>query len=331
MQQGGETNMAASYAWFLVLGSVFLVNLMKTLLPSISSFFSRLVQKDAEQESEMRSEVQEMKKEQISISMMDEFARYARLERKINKMTDKLKTHVKSRTAGQAKMKWVVNIVFYILQAALMVSLIWKYYADPVTVVPSKWIAPVERLVAFPTGLSRGPVQPEGELLSGQQAVVLAEQLQVLQTGLGAAQIDLCALELPGQTVPAGAGLTEQLLQDPGLVAVLGEDLGILLEVLQRHRVAVLEALQQPGLRPGCAQLLLQIHHAALQVPDAGGAGRLDPRLRNLGGLDRGQLQDVASVSIALLPESEEDLLHQALLPHTHLLICSYTLREEEQ
>lgn len=54
---------------------------------------SKVVQKDAEQESEMRAEIQEMKKEQASISMMDEFARYARLERKISKMTDKLKTH----------------------------------------------------------------------------------------------------------------------------------------------------------------------------------------------------------------------------------------------
>lgn len=62
---------------------------------SLSASFqlSKMVQKDAEQESEMRTEVQEMKKEQASISMMDEFARYARLERKINKMTDKLKTH----------------------------------------------------------------------------------------------------------------------------------------------------------------------------------------------------------------------------------------------
>ncbi|KAK9520656.1 hypothetical protein VZT92_020527 [Zoarces viviparus] len=148
--------MASGYAWFLVLGSVFLCNLMKSLLPTISSFLTKMVQKDAEQESEMRAEVQQMKKEQASISMMDEFARYARLERKINKMTDKLKTHVKSRTAQQAKMKWVVNIVFYILQAALMVSMIWKYYSDPVTVVPSKWIAPVDRLVAFPTGVAGG-------------------------------------------------------------------------------------------------------------------------------------------------------------------------------
>ncbi|XP_065816217.1 SH3 domain-binding glutamic acid-rich protein isoform X6 [Labrus bergylta] len=108
--------MATGYAWLLVLGSVFLCNLMKTLLPSISSFLTKMMQKDAEQESGMRIEIQEMKKEQSSISMMDEFARYARLERKLNKMTDKLKTHVKSRTAQQAKMKWIVNIVFYILQ-----------------------------------------------------------------------------------------------------------------------------------------------------------------------------------------------------------------------
>ncbi|XP_048121448.1 guided entry of tail-anchored proteins factor 1 isoform X2 [Alosa alosa] len=117
---------------------------------------SKVLQKDAEQEMEMRTQIQEMKKELSSISMMDEFARYARLERKINKMTNMLKTHVKSRTAHQAKMKWIVNIVFYILQAVLMISLIWKYYADPVTVVPSKWIAPLERLVAFPTGVAGG-------------------------------------------------------------------------------------------------------------------------------------------------------------------------------
>ncbi|XP_059389480.1 guided entry of tail-anchored proteins factor 1-like [Carassius carassius] len=148
--------MADGFNWFLVLSSVFLVNLVKTLLPSISSFLSKIFQKDADQEMEMRTEIQNMKMEMSTVSMMDEFARYARLERKINKMTDQLKTLVKSRTSQQAKMKWIVNIVFYILQAALMISLILKYYADPVTVVPSKWIAPLERLVAFPSGIAGG-------------------------------------------------------------------------------------------------------------------------------------------------------------------------------
>lgn len=62
-----------------------------------------MVQKDAEQESEMRAEIHEMKKEQSTISMMDEFARHARLERKINKMTDKLKTHGGRRAVQGSK------------------------------------------------------------------------------------------------------------------------------------------------------------------------------------------------------------------------------------
>lgn len=148
--------MDSTYNWLVVLSSVFLCNLVKSFLPSISSFMLKVLQKDAEQEMEMRTEIQNMRLELSTISMMDEFARYARLERKINKMTDKLKTHVKSRAAQQAKIKWIVNIIFYILQAALMVSLIWKYYADPVTVVPSKWISPLERLVAFPSGVAGG-------------------------------------------------------------------------------------------------------------------------------------------------------------------------------
>lgn len=71
-------------------------------------------------------------------------------------MTDKLKTHVKARTAQLAKIKWVISVAFYILQAALMVTLIWTYYSVPVAVVPSRWITPLDRLVAFPTGVAGG-------------------------------------------------------------------------------------------------------------------------------------------------------------------------------
>ncbi|KAM7322354.1 hypothetical protein ACRRTK_019195 [Alexandromys fortis] len=158
---------ADRWAWLLVLSFVFGCNVLRILLPSLSSFVSRVLQKDAEQESQMRAEIQDMKQELSTVNMMDEFARYARLERKINKMTDKLKTHgthlavtcnlaVKARTAQLAKIKWFISVAFYILQAALMISLIWKYYSVPVAVVPSKWITPLDRLVAFPTRVAGG-------------------------------------------------------------------------------------------------------------------------------------------------------------------------------
>ncbi|XP_060054713.1 guided entry of tail-anchored proteins factor 1 [Erinaceus europaeus] len=143
-------------AWLLVLSFVFACNVLRILLPSVSSFVSRVLQRDAEQEAQMRAEIQGMKQELAAVNMMDEFARYARLERRINKMTDRLKTHVKARTAQLAKIKWVVSVSFYVLQAVLMVSLIWKYYSVPVAVVPSKWVTPLDRLVAFPTRVAGG-------------------------------------------------------------------------------------------------------------------------------------------------------------------------------
>nr|8CR2_C Chain C, Guided entry of tail-anchored proteins factor CAMLG,Guided entry of tail-anchored proteins factor 1 [Homo sapiens]8CR2_D Chain D, Guided entry of tail-anchored proteins factor CAMLG,Guided entry of tail-anchored proteins factor 1 [Homo sapiens] len=158
--QSGSGSMSSAaadhWAWLLVLSFVFGCNVLRILLPSFSSFMSRVLQKDAEQESQMRAEIQDMKQELSTVNMMDEFARYARLERKINKMTDKLKTHVKARTAQLAKIKWVISVAFYVLQAALMISLIWKYYSVPVAVVPSKWITPLDRLVAFPTRVAGG-------------------------------------------------------------------------------------------------------------------------------------------------------------------------------
>ncbi|XP_070322887.1 guided entry of tail-anchored proteins factor 1 isoform X4 [Odocoileus virginianus] len=84
---------ADRWAWLLVLSFVFGCNVLRILLPSFSFFMSRVLQKDAEQESQMRAEIQGMKQELSTVNMMDEFARYARLERRINKMTDKLKTH----------------------------------------------------------------------------------------------------------------------------------------------------------------------------------------------------------------------------------------------
>uniref|UniRef100_A0A2K5I3Y4 Uncharacterized protein n=1 Tax=Colobus angolensis palliatus TaxID=336983 RepID=A0A2K5I3Y4_COLAP len=72
---------------------------------------SRVLQADAEQESQMRAEIHKLS----MVNMMEEFASYAVLERKINKMTDKLKTHVKARTTQLAKIKWMTSVTFYVL------------------------------------------------------------------------------------------------------------------------------------------------------------------------------------------------------------------------
>uniref|UniRef100_A0ABI8A7H8 Guided entry of tail-anchored proteins factor 1 n=1 Tax=Felis catus TaxID=9685 RepID=A0ABI8A7H8_FELCA len=196
---------ADRWAWLLVLSFVFGCNVLRILLPSFSSFMSRVLQKDAEQESQMRAEIQGMKQELSTVNMMDEFARYARLERKINKMTDKLKTHVKARTAQLAKIKWVISVAFYVLQAALMVSLIWKYYSVPVAVVPSKWITPLDRLVAFPTRVagSTPRMEPSAglELMTLRWRPELRSRVRCLTSGATPVPLKLLPLKALGPTV----------------------------------------------------------------------------------------------------------------------------------
>ncbi|CAN0221840.1 unnamed protein product [Lampetra planeri] len=172
--------------WAVVLFVVFLCNLCRLLLPAfallvrgtggnpthclslavlrgapvawfeLSGDVVRLTQPDSGRELELREELRKMRRELATISVMDEFARYARLERRINKASDELKTSLQARTTQLTTMKWVINISFYTLQAVVMITLIWNYYSTPVAMLPSKWVSPLEKLVAFPTGVPGG-------------------------------------------------------------------------------------------------------------------------------------------------------------------------------
>uniref|UniRef100_A0A8I5UQV2 Uncharacterized protein n=1 Tax=Pongo abelii TaxID=9601 RepID=A0A8I5UQV2_PONAB len=61
-----------------------------------------------------------MKQELSAVNMMDKFARSTRLERKINKMTNKFKTHVKAQTAQSGMIKWVISVAFYKLPSTMI-------------------------------------------------------------------------------------------------------------------------------------------------------------------------------------------------------------------
>uniref|UniRef100_A0A8D1NMP9 Tail-anchored protein insertion receptor WRB n=1 Tax=Sus scrofa TaxID=9823 RepID=A0A8D1NMP9_PIG len=147
---------ADRWAWLLVLSFVFGCNVLRILLPSFSSFMmSQILNSDA-QEAQIFSEIQDFSSTKVTLNFLLEFLLWTRHEVNIKNIVLKFKYHVKARTAQLAKIKWVISVAFYILQAALMVSLIWKYYSVPVAVVPRKWITPLDRLVAFPTRVAGG-------------------------------------------------------------------------------------------------------------------------------------------------------------------------------
>ncbi|XP_047098245.1 guided entry of tail-anchored proteins factor 1-like isoform X3 [Schistocerca piceifrons] len=59
-------------------------------------------------ERELKTEEAHVKAELATISMIDEFAKYARMQRKLNKIQNELKTVAASRLESQAKTKIAV-------------------------------------------------------------------------------------------------------------------------------------------------------------------------------------------------------------------------------
>ena len=47
---------------------------------------------DSEKDTNLKKQIGELKKEQDAINMMDEFAKHAKIQRKINKFTEELKS-----------------------------------------------------------------------------------------------------------------------------------------------------------------------------------------------------------------------------------------------
>lgn len=75
--------------------------------------------KMSEEEKKIRDELKELRKEIVSVSAVDEFARYARIQRKMNKLEEQLMSRGQSRMDGRESIRWkltkaiqVVNVMF---------------------------------------------------------------------------------------------------------------------------------------------------------------------------------------------------------------------------
>ena len=123
-------------------------------LPGISKKVVDLTVQENEKELQLRKDLKQLEEEIKTINMVDQFAQYAKLERKINKAKDELAKYKKSKSEVFLKLKLGTNIIFHIVQLICMLFIIWNYRSEPLISLPSGWVWPVGRILAFPTGIS---------------------------------------------------------------------------------------------------------------------------------------------------------------------------------
>jgi hypothetical protein len=137
---------------FLVLFLPLLVVSSKFVGP-VALRLSRLFFKADEKEKELAKTALELKNDMKKLSMVDEFAKYAKIQRRLNQINLDLEATVGARQSLQSQVKRILTISGHVLLALATAVTVYKYRSVPVFIVPDTWFFPLNYILAYPTGI----------------------------------------------------------------------------------------------------------------------------------------------------------------------------------
>jgi len=123
---------------------------------SITLFTEKVVQilsPQSQHELSLIQQLKDLRKQKSEINMTDEFARYAKCERKITKLTDELKALGAARGASVSRMKLIITILTNVVQVGILLSLVWSYKYESLMQIDPDWLWPGAHFIAFPSGI----------------------------------------------------------------------------------------------------------------------------------------------------------------------------------
>lgn len=135
---------------------VILFAILPNYSQKISSIISKYVYRVTDSEMNIRAEIKDLKTEQETISITEEFAKYAKLQRKIDKHTAEVKRLAALRNSKSAVVNMGVKAGIYITQAILMLVIVLTNKNEPLLMFPESWFYPLHNIVALPTGVPGG-------------------------------------------------------------------------------------------------------------------------------------------------------------------------------
>ena len=136
---------------FLLLWGSFLTACSQLVSPLVT-FLLGLTCTITDYELDLRAEIRDMRKALSEISKQDEFALYAKTERKINKLTEKLQTCTSARSVQYSKASWAFTISLHSLLGLTVMVTMWSHASTPVLSLPPQWTFPFSWLLSLPTG-----------------------------------------------------------------------------------------------------------------------------------------------------------------------------------
>ncbi|XP_038078716.1 guided entry of tail-anchored proteins factor 1-like [Patiria miniata] len=146
-----KIKMAASM--FVVFLAVFVLHLSRYFIPSIVKQVTKILFQDSQVEGSLKIKIKKLGDEQSELNVKEEFPKFARIDRKINKLKDELKKIRQSKTAKSFTVSWGLTLALNSVQTCCFIFLIWRYRHEPMLILNEEWLWPLSWFIAFPSAV----------------------------------------------------------------------------------------------------------------------------------------------------------------------------------
>ncbi|CAN7981729.1 guided entry of tail-anchored proteins factor 1 [Ixodes scapularis] len=131
------------FFWFVTFCGMF-----TAFIPLVVRMVLQVISQESEMESNLRRQVCDLRAELGGISIVDEFAKYAKIQRKINKMSEELSHQGQLKSTYTFKVRLAATAILYALMAITVAYLVWNYRSQPIVVLPEQWLSPIGSLLS---------------------------------------------------------------------------------------------------------------------------------------------------------------------------------------
>ncbi|GBN09113.1 Tail-anchored protein insertion receptor WRB [Araneus ventricosus] len=146
-------------------------------IPFVVKMLLQVITRETEMEANLRRQACDLKAELGSISMVDEFAKYAKIKRKVGKVTDELTHQAEMRSSYTLKVRFIATAALYAVMSCTVIFLLWNYRKIPVVVMPEDWLFPLGYFLSYPSGIPGGISLTTWLLISGSVGRTMAWSL----------------------------------------------------------------------------------------------------------------------------------------------------------
>jgi hypothetical protein len=118
---------------FIAIISSLLINILKRFTSKLSLILVSYLNKNEIKEiTDLKSEIDKLYKERNSYNQIDEFAKYALVDRKINKLLDKIQTSKNTQRKNKMRQIMYMNIFLTLVILIMSIFLIWSNRNKPI-------------------------------------------------------------------------------------------------------------------------------------------------------------------------------------------------------